>query len=185
MIIRKTLIALGISPDLVGVHLIEKNVTVHDETERAAMLAKDPKYIIVVDQGSRAAPPIVDSLNTKSLIIDHHLSDEFPENATVRPSNTPKSTQSIDASSGCFRMSLSSCCDVCSPDVRDLQASAPNRCLFLWLPMRYGYAWRSRQHSQMEASISRHDGGLQGPHEEGDQRRCGAGQCSSVYSRNT
>lgn len=83
MIIRKTLIALGTSPDLIGVHLISKNVTVHDETERAAMLAKDPKYIIIVDQGSRAAPPVVDSLATKSLIIDHHLSDEFPENATV------------------------------------------------------------------------------------------------------
>ena len=86
MIIRKTLIALGMSPDLVGVHLISKNATVHDEAERAAMLAKDPKYIIIVDQGSRAAPAVVDSLNTKSLIIDHHLSDEFPENATVRHS---------------------------------------------------------------------------------------------------
>lgn len=84
IIIRKTLIALGMSPDSIGVHLIGKNVTVHDETERAAMLAKDPKYIIVVDQGSRAAPPVVDSANTKSLIIDHHLSDEFPESATVR-----------------------------------------------------------------------------------------------------
>ena len=48
------------------------------------MLAKDPNYIIIVDQGSRAAPPIVDSSTTKSLIIDHHLSDEFPENATVK-----------------------------------------------------------------------------------------------------
>ncbi|KAF6233373.1 hypothetical protein HO173_008305 [Letharia columbiana] len=83
VIIRTTLIALGMSPDLIGVHLISKNATVHDEAERAAMLAKDPKYIIIVDQGSRAAPAVVDSLNTKSLIIDHHLSDEFPENATV------------------------------------------------------------------------------------------------------
>lgn len=83
VIIRKTLITLGMSPELIGVHLIEKNVTVHDETERAAMLAKDPKYIIVVDQGSRAAPPVVDSPNTKSLIIDHHLSNEFPKNATI------------------------------------------------------------------------------------------------------
>ena len=74
------------SPDIIGVHLISKNVSVHDETERAAMLAKDPKYIIIVDQGSRAAPPVVDSLATQSLIIDHHLSDEFPENATVRHS---------------------------------------------------------------------------------------------------
>lgn len=84
VIIYKTLIALGLSPDLLDVHLINKNVSVHDEMERAAMLAKNPKCIIVVDQGSRAAPPVVDSVDTKSLIIDHHLSDEFPENAIVR-----------------------------------------------------------------------------------------------------
>ena len=89
VIIRKTLVALGLSPDLIDVHLIGKNATVHDEKERAAMLAKDPKYIIIVDQGSRAAPPVVDSLTTKSLIIDHHLSDEFPKHATVRHSLLP------------------------------------------------------------------------------------------------
>ena len=90
VIIRKTLIALGMSPDLISVHLIGKNTTVHDGTERAAMLAKDPKYIIVVDQGSRAAPPIVDSTSIKTLIIDHHLSDDFPENATVRQTHLQK-----------------------------------------------------------------------------------------------
>lgn len=146
------------------------------------MLAKDPKYIIVVDQGSRAAPPVVDSLNTKSLIIDHHLSDEFPENATVSCLLLHNQTNPKPFS-GCFGLSLSSCCDVCSPDLRDLQASTPKHCFCLWLPMRYGYAWRSRQHSQMEASISRHDGGLQEPHKEGDQRCCGAGKCSSVCSK--
>lgn len=87
VIIHKTLMAMGMSPDFIGVHLIGKNVTVHDESERVAMHAKDPKYIIVVDQGSRAAPPIVDSADIKTLIIDHHLSDEFPENATVRESH--------------------------------------------------------------------------------------------------
>ena len=86
MIIHKTLVALGLSPDLIDVHLIGKNATVHDEVERVAMLAKDPKYIIIVDQGSRAAPPVVDSLTAKSLIIDHHLSDEFPKDAAVRHS---------------------------------------------------------------------------------------------------
>lgn len=47
------------------------------------MQAKFPKYIIVVDQGSRSAPPVVDSTDTKALIIDHHLSDDFPRHATV------------------------------------------------------------------------------------------------------
>lgn len=47
------------------------------------MAAKNPKFVIVVDQGSRRAPPVVDNPEAKALIIDHHLSDEFPENATV------------------------------------------------------------------------------------------------------
>lgn len=84
VILRRTLIMLGLQPSLVEVHLIGKNSTVHDEVERTAMQAKDPKYIIVVDQGSRAAPPVVDSETVKSLIIDHHLSDEFPKDALVR-----------------------------------------------------------------------------------------------------
>ncbi len=141
VIIHKTLIALGMAPGLIGVHLISKNVTVHDETERAAMLAKDPKYIIVVDQGSRAAPPIVDSETVKSLVIDHHLSDEFPKNATVRQSLAQKHTLLTNAFPGGFGLPLSSCCDVCPANVRDLQASASNNCFCLWLPMRYGYTW--------------------------------------------
>lgn len=47
------------------------------------MMAKEPAFIIVIDQGSRHAPPVVDSISTESLIIDHHLSDEFPKNAFV------------------------------------------------------------------------------------------------------
>ena len=89
VIIHRTLVALGMSPDLIDVHLIGKSTIVHDETERAAMLVKDPKYIIIVDQGSRAAPPVVDSLTTKSLIIDHHLSDEFPKDAAVSHWTSP------------------------------------------------------------------------------------------------
>ena len=79
----KTLTVLGLSSDLIDVYLIAKNTTVHDESERIAMQAKDPKFIIVVDQGSRPAPPVVQSEVTRSLIIDHHLSDEFPKGATV------------------------------------------------------------------------------------------------------
>ena len=83
VIIHKTLTSLGIHPSSIDVHLIGKSSSVHDEMERKAMQAKCPKYIIVVDQGSRPAPPIIDSENTKSLIIDHHLSDDFPKDSTV------------------------------------------------------------------------------------------------------
>jgi len=39
-------------------------------------------HMIVVDQGSRASPPLVET-DTKVLIIDHHQSDSFPKRATV------------------------------------------------------------------------------------------------------
>lgn len=55
----------------------------HDEDERSVMKSKEPKFIIVLDQGSIKAPPVIDSPETKSLIIDHHLSNDFPENAEV------------------------------------------------------------------------------------------------------
>jgi hypothetical protein len=45
------------------------------------MAAKAPGYVVVLDQGSVEAPPVVD--NVKALVIDHHLSDKFPEGAQV------------------------------------------------------------------------------------------------------
>ena len=83
MIVHRTLASLGLSRSLIDVHLVGKGSNIHDEVEREAMLAKRAKYIIVVDHGSRKAPPVVDSKDTKALIIDHHLSDEFPQNAMV------------------------------------------------------------------------------------------------------
>lgn len=82
----RTLLMLGHKREEIDVHLPAKHATIHDESERQAMQLKDPRYIIVVDQGSREAPPVVDSKGTRSLIIDHHLSDKFPKNATVSPS---------------------------------------------------------------------------------------------------
>lgn len=83
VIVYRTLAFLGLTPSLIDVHLIGKSSTVHDEEERSAMLGKDPAFVIVVDQGSRSAPSVVNSPDTRSLIIDHHLSDEFPEDALV------------------------------------------------------------------------------------------------------
>lgn len=83
VIIHRTLTVLGKSPSLIDVHLIKKGATIHTEEERAAMQAKDPKQIVVVDQGSVASSPVVDSPDVQSLIIDHHLSNEFPKNAMV------------------------------------------------------------------------------------------------------
>ncbi|KAL8906142.1 MAG: hypothetical protein Q9171_006398 [Xanthocarpia ochracea] len=83
VIIHRTLTALGAKASHIDVHLVGKGRSIHDDEEREAMGAKNPKYIIVIDQGSRPAPPIVDDPDVKSLIIDHHLSDEFPKDAKV------------------------------------------------------------------------------------------------------
>lgn len=83
VIIYRTLSLLGLPPSRIDVHLLKKGATVHFEEERAAMKAKDPKHVIVVDQGSMAAPPVVDSPDVEALVIDHHLSDQFPRGATV------------------------------------------------------------------------------------------------------
>jgi len=81
--VYRTLTSLGLDPSLIDVHLVQKGANIHTESERESMTAKDPAYIIVLDQGSVAAPPVIDSPTTKSLIIDHHLSDEFPAAAQV------------------------------------------------------------------------------------------------------
>jgi hypothetical protein len=79
----RTLIALGLDPCLISVHLVQKGSNIHDEIERAAMTAREPGYIIVLDQGSRGGPPVIDDPACRSLILDHHLSDDFPQNAVV------------------------------------------------------------------------------------------------------
>ncbi|KAJ9503296.1 hypothetical protein LTR99_006842 [Exophiala xenobiotica] len=79
----RTLTALGLDKSLIDVHLVQKGSNIHVQSEREAMSAKNPSYIFVLDQGSVAAPPVIDSLDTKSIIIDHHLSDLFPERAEV------------------------------------------------------------------------------------------------------
>ena len=47
------------------------------------MLEKKPIFVIVLDQGSRSGPPVIDGPGVKTLLIDHHLSDEFPKDAQV------------------------------------------------------------------------------------------------------
>ena len=83
VIVHRTLTALGLSKEKIQVHLLQKGMNIHDESERVAMLEKKADRIIVLDQGGRQGPPIVDDSNTKSLVLDHHLSDEYPDGAMV------------------------------------------------------------------------------------------------------
>ncbi|ERF75263.1 hypothetical protein EPUS_00055 [Endocarpon pusillum Z07020] len=84
VILHRTLTALGLPTDLISTHIVTKGSSIHDSTERDLMSTTyNPSYIIVLDQGSRAAPRVIDNSSTKSLILDHHLSDSFPEDALV------------------------------------------------------------------------------------------------------
>ena len=62
---------------------MRKGSNIHDEDERKLMAGKHPKFIIVLDQGSRSSPPVIDDADARCLLIDHHLSDDFPKDATV------------------------------------------------------------------------------------------------------
>ena len=85
VIVYRTLEALGLDTELIDVHLISKGTTIHSETERQAMQEKRPERVIVLDQGSRRGPRIVNSEATTCLVIDHHnaVAGDSPEGAEV------------------------------------------------------------------------------------------------------
>lgn len=84
VIMYRTLIKLGLEEKNLSVHLVRKGSNIHEEYERKAMSEMKPSYVIVLDQGSRGGLPVIDDESAKCMIIDHHLSDDFPKNATVR-----------------------------------------------------------------------------------------------------
>lgn len=90
-ILRHTLILMGLPDQLIQVHLLSKGNTVHSASERELMERHNPKYIFVLDQGSRASEPLVES-DHRSMIIDHHYatSNDFPKGAEfITACNSP------------------------------------------------------------------------------------------------
>lgn len=83
VIVHRTLVKLGLNPKLLDVHLVQKGSNIHAEEERTLMAKMCPKFVIVLDQGSRDGPPVIADSDARCLIIDHHLSDEFPRDAIV------------------------------------------------------------------------------------------------------
>ena len=81
--IYRTLTTLGLDKDKIDVHLHKRGANIHHEEERQEMTNKDASYVIVLDQGSIKALPIVDTPNARMLLLDHHLSDAFPEKTEV------------------------------------------------------------------------------------------------------
>ncbi|TFK46470.1 DHH phosphoesterase [Heliocybe sulcata] len=86
-IIWRTLLLLGLEKKHLRVHFVAKGSNVHDPEEKLRMKAYNAKYAIIVDQGSQEGPPLVPGNDTdeavKTLLIDHHESDEFLEDALV------------------------------------------------------------------------------------------------------
>jgi single-stranded DNA-specific DHH superfamily exonuclease len=90
-ILQRTLVFLGLDPDLISAHMLQKGRNIHDENERKAMAAHEPAYIFVLDQGSRRSPPVIDAPH-RALVIDHHwaLDGDFPEDSEhVTACNSP------------------------------------------------------------------------------------------------
>lgn len=81
-ILRHTLILMGLSEDLIGVHVLSKGNTVHSAAERELMENHNPTYIFVLDQGSRASGPLIRA-DHKSMVVDHHYAapTDFPKGA--------------------------------------------------------------------------------------------------------
>jgi single-stranded DNA-specific DHH superfamily exonuclease len=84
VIVHRTWVKLGLDPKLLGVHLVQKGSNIHEEHERKSMLEKKPSFVIVLDQGSRGRPPVIDDKEARSFVVGHHLSVEFPQDATVK-----------------------------------------------------------------------------------------------------
>ena len=80
-IMYRTLLQLGKKEDQIKVHLLSKGTSIHDDVERIRMAANNPTHVIVLDQGSRGGRAFLD--NVESLLIDHHYSFEFPDEAVV------------------------------------------------------------------------------------------------------
>jgi single-stranded DNA-specific DHH superfamily exonuclease len=86
VILYRSLVALGHDASKITVHLLSRGSNPHTEAERKAMTAYGAEYAIFVDHGSRGGPELVPpgaKGRVKTLLVDHHLSEEFPEGATV------------------------------------------------------------------------------------------------------
>ena len=111
MIAHRTLTTLGLPSELIKVHLLLKGVGLFQETERdrmeklvndelAATSSREAR-VIILDQGSRPGQPLVRPSATnaplRTLIIDHHMSDSWPEEAQVLSAchSPPISTSSL------------------------------------------------------------------------------------------
>lgn len=84
LIVYRTLVSLGHKPENIRVHFVSKGANPHQEQEREKLATYGAQYAVIVDQGSRSGPALVPK--AKNLLLDHHYSDEFPEDTLVSSS---------------------------------------------------------------------------------------------------
>ncbi|TBU22089.1 DHH phosphoesterase [Dichomitus squalens] len=83
LLVHATLLHLGLPASLISVHFPAKGSNIHASPEREQITRHGASYVIVTDQGSRGGRSIADDPETKTLVIDHHWSTEFPEGAVA------------------------------------------------------------------------------------------------------
>lgn len=102
LIVYRTLVSLGHKPENIGVHFVSKGANPHQEPERGRLATYGAQYAVIVDQGSRSGPILVPK--AKNLLLDHHYSEEFPEDTLVSCSRIFLAFGALDiAYIRCFR----------------------------------------------------------------------------------
>jgi single-stranded DNA-specific DHH superfamily exonuclease len=95
-VLYATLQKIGLPEPYIHLHFLAKGSNVHAEEEKEAMSNTGCARLIVLDQGSRRGPPLIRSrtrqpnavdnpadTEVKTLLIDHHYSHSFPDDALV------------------------------------------------------------------------------------------------------
>jgi hypothetical protein len=100
MVMYKTLTTLGLPSKLIKVHLLVKGTSIFKQVEQERLEdliresldtkpgdTEQEARVIILDQGSRPSPPLIRQseagARVKTLILDHHMSDSFPEEAEM------------------------------------------------------------------------------------------------------
>lgn len=84
-----TLTALGATN--IDTWFVPKGANIHTTDATGALSAFNAAALIVLDQGSRGGPPILPGVPT--LILDHHQSTVFPDEAQASRMAVPKDSK--------------------------------------------------------------------------------------------
>lgn len=101
LLLYRTLTSMGLPQSHLHVHVLSKGTNVHSDIERESIesyASGGVERVVVLDQGSRPGPPIANRKEgRRTLIVDHHQADTWPEDAEVLTAchSPPISTTSL------------------------------------------------------------------------------------------